>query len=147
MLNVIENIMLQMNISSTIASPLTLLILIILSAFLAKISDLVITFIFKRAVLLKVITLELATTAAALWIQGKNRENASLLKDIPSGWRNSRLPRQRITFSYLDDEVTVHYKSNRDHSFNVNENTNAKIINWSERGIDIEINNSRFFKF
>ena len=50
MLNVIENIMEQMNISSTIASSLTLLILIILSAFLAKISDLVITFIFKRAV-------------------------------------------------------------------------------------------------
>ncbi len=99
----------------------------------------------QRAVLLKGTNLELATTAAALWIQGKNRENASLLKDIPSGWRNSRLPRQRITFSYLDDEVTVHYKSNRDHSFSVNENTNAKIINWSERGIDIEINNSRFF--
>ena len=99
----------------------------------------------QRAVLLKGTNLELATTAAALWIQGKNRENASLLKDIPSGWRNSRLPRQRITFSYLDDEVTVYYKSNRDHSFSVNENTNAKIINWSERGIDIEINNSRFF--
>ena len=99
----------------------------------------------QRAVLLKGTNLELATTAAALWIQGKNRDNASLLKEIPSGWRNSRLPKQRITFSYLDDEVTVHYKSNRDHSFSVNENTNAKIINWSERGIDIEINNSRFY--
>tara|TARA_Y100001970_G_scaffold293326_1_gene439368 strand:+ start:1038 stop:2123 length:1086 start_codon:yes stop_codon:yes gene_type:complete len=50
MLNVIENIMQQMNISSSIASPITLLILIVLSAFLAKISDLIITFIFKRAV-------------------------------------------------------------------------------------------------
>ncbi len=99
----------------------------------------------QRAVLLKGITLELATTAAALWIQGKNRENASLLKDIPSGWRNSRLPRQKITFSYLDNEVIVYYKSNRDGSFSVNDNINAKIINWSAKGIDVEINNSRFF--
>ena len=89
--------------------------------------------------------MELATTAAALWIQGKNRENASLLKDIPSGWRNSRLPRQKIIFSYLDDEVSVYYKSNRDGSFSVNDNINAKIINWSAKGIDVEINNSRFF--
>ena len=99
----------------------------------------------QRAVLLKGTNLELATTAAALWIQGKNRDNASLLKEIPSGWRNSRLPKQRITFSYLDDEVTVYYKSNRDGSFSVNENTNARIFNWSAKGIDIEINNSRFF--
>jgi len=99
----------------------------------------------QRSVILKGMNLELATTAAALWIQGKNRENALLLKEIPSGWRNSRLPRQRIIFNYLEDEVTVHYKSNRDGSFDVNENINAKIINWSAKGIDIEINNSRFF--
>ena len=98
----------------------------------------------QRAVILKGENLELATTAAALWIQGQNRNNAQLLKDIPSGWRNSRLPRQKISFNYLDDEVTVHYKHNRDGTFSVNENTNAKIINWSDKDIDIEINNSRF---
>lgn len=98
----------------------------------------------QRAVILKGDNLELATTAAALWIQGQNRNNAQLLKDIPSGWRNSRLPRQKISFNYLDDEVTVHYKHNRDGTFSVNENTNAKIINWSDKDIDIEINNSRF---
>ena len=98
----------------------------------------------QRAVILKGDNLELATTAAALWIQGQNRNNAQLLKDIPSGWRNSRLPRQKISFNYLDDEVTVHYKRNRDGTFSVNENTNAKIINWSDKDIDIEINNSRF---
>ena len=44
----------------------------------------------------------------------------------------------------MEDEVTVHYKHNRDGTFSVNENTNAKIINWSDKAIDIEINNSRF---
>jgi propionyl-CoA carboxylase alpha chain len=67
------------------------------------------------------------------------------LKNIPSGWRNSRLPRQKIGFSYLDKEVFVSYKSNRDNTFSVNEDSTAQILNWSGKGIDIEINNSRFF--
>ena len=99
----------------------------------------------QRAVVLKGSSLENATSAAALWIQGQNRENANILKEIPTGWRNSRLPRQKITLSYLDNEVEVTYKSNRDGSFAVNEETTAKIIDWTPSGIDIEINTSRFY--
>lgn len=99
----------------------------------------------KRSVILKDKSLEQATIAAALWIQGRNRNDATILKNIPSGWRNSRLPRQKIGFSYLDKEVFVSYKSNRDNTFSVNEDSTAQILNWSEKGIDIEINNSRFF--
>ena len=54
----------------------------------------------QRAVVLEGSSLENATSAAALWIQGQNRENANILKEIPTGWRNSRLPRQKITLSY-----------------------------------------------
>ena len=99
----------------------------------------------KRSVILKDKILEQATMAAALWIQGRNRNDATILKNIPSGWRNSRLPRQKIGFSYLDKEVFVSYKSNRDNTFSVNEDSTAQILNWSGKGIDIEINNSRFF--
>ena len=99
----------------------------------------------QRAVVLKGSALENATSAAALWIQGQNRENANILKEIPTGWRNSRLPRQKITLSYLDNEVEVNYKANRDGSFAVNEETTAKVINWTPSGIDIEINTSRFY--
>lgn len=99
----------------------------------------------KRSVILKDKSLEQATIAAALWIQGRNRNDATILKNIPSGWRNSRLPRQKIGFSYLDKEVFVYYKSNRDNTFSVNEDSTAQILNWSGKGIDIEINNSRFF--
>ena len=99
----------------------------------------------KRSVILKDKSLEQATIAAALWIQGRNRNDAIILKNIPSGWRNSRLPRQKIGFSYLDKEVFVSYKSNRDNTFSVNEDSTAQILNWSGKGIDIEINNSRFF--
>ena len=99
----------------------------------------------KRSVILKDKSLEQATIAAALWIQGRNRNDATILKNIPSGWRNSRLPRQKIGFSYLNKEVFVSYKSNRDNTFSVNEDSTAQILNWSGKGIDIEINNSRFF--
>ena len=99
----------------------------------------------QRAVVLKGSALENATAAAALWIQGQNRENANILKEIPTGWRNSRLPRQKITLSYLDNEVEVTYKSNRDGSFAVNDETTAKVIDWTPSGIDIEINTSRFY--
>ena len=99
----------------------------------------------QRAVVLEGPSLENATAAAALWIQGQNRENANILKEIPTGWRNSRLPRQKITLSYLDNEVEVTYKANRDGSFAVNEETTAKVIDWTPSGIDVEINTSRFY--
>ena len=99
----------------------------------------------QRSVILKGQHLEQAVTAAALWIQGENRNNASLLKEAPSGWRNSRLPRQKISFEYSDKEINVTYKANRDSSFDLNENTKANILQWTTTGIDLEVNNTRFF--
>ncbi len=99
----------------------------------------------QRSVILKGQQLEQATTAAALWIQGENRNNASLLKEAPSGWRNSRLPRQKISFEYFDKEIKVTYKANRDGSFDLNEDTKASILKWTATGIDLEVNNTRFF--
>ena len=99
----------------------------------------------QRSVILKGQQLEQVVTAAALWIQGENRNNASLLKNAPSGWRNSRLPRQKISFEYSDKEINVTYKANRDGSFDLNENTKANIFKWTTTGIDLEVNNTRFF--
>ena len=99
----------------------------------------------QRSVILKGLQLEQAVAAVALWIQGENRNNASLLKEAPSGWRNSRLPRQKISFEYSDKEINVTYKANRDSSFDLNENTKANILQWTTTGIDLEVNNTRFF--
>ena len=99
----------------------------------------------QRAVILDGESLENALSAASLWIQGQNRENATILREIPTGWRNSRLPGQKITFNYLDQDIEITYRSNRDGSFTVNKETTAKIIEWTPSGIDIEVNNSRFF--
>ena len=99
----------------------------------------------QRAVILDGESLENALSAASLWIQGQNRENATILREIPTGWRNSRLPGQKITFNYLNQDIEITYRSNRDGSFTVNKETTAKIIEWTPSGIDIEVNNSRFF--
>ena len=99
----------------------------------------------QRAVILEGSMLENALSATALWIQGQNRESATILKEIPTGWRNSRLPRQKINFRYLEKDLEVTYKANRDGSFDVNDGTVARVVKWTSYGIDIEVNNSRFF--
>ena len=99
----------------------------------------------QRAVVLKGSVLENALSAVALWIQGQNRKNANILKEIPTGWRNSRLPRQKINLRYMEEDLLVSYKANRDGSFDINDGTIARIIEWTASGIDIEVNNSRFF--
>jgi len=99
----------------------------------------------KRSIELKGTELEQAGIAAALWIQGENRKNTPILNGIQSGWTNSRLPKQKINFQYNSEEVSILYKSNRDGSFEINKGINAKIIEWNNSGIDIEIENKRFF--
>ena len=99
----------------------------------------------QRAVILEGSMLEYALSAVALWIQGQNRDSANILKEIPTGWRNSRLPRQKINFRYLEKDLEVTYKANRDGSFDVNDGTVARVVKWTSSGIDIEVNKSRFF--
>ena len=89
--------------------------------------------------------LEVAAITAALWIQGENRENATLLKEIQSGWTNSRLPKQKISFQSSSEEISISYKSDRNGFFNINNDIKAKVIKWNTYGIDIEIENTRFF--
>ncbi len=89
--------------------------------------------------------LEQAGITAALWIQGENRDKAPILKEIQSGWTNSRLPKQKIGFQSGSEEISISYKSNRDGSFNVNDAISAKVIKWNPFGIDLEIGNTRFF--
>ena len=99
----------------------------------------------QRAVKLEGDILENACCAAALWIQGKNRNEAKVLHGMPSGWRNSRLPKQRLSLKYSEKEIEVNYRANRDGSFHINENTLARILDWSSKGIDLEVNGFRFY--
>ena len=99
----------------------------------------------KRSIELTKGKLEQAGITAALWIQGENRDKAPILREIQSGWTNSRLPKQKISFQSDSEEILISYKSNRNGSFDVNDTITAKIIKWNPSGIDIEIDKTRFF--
>ena len=99
----------------------------------------------QRAIPMEGKNLELSSSVAALWIQGLNRKNSVILDQIPSGWRNSRLPKQKLSFKCLEEEVTITYQLKREGYFDLNEGSIAKILNWQDSGIDIEIDGQRFY--
>jgi propionyl-CoA carboxylase alpha chain len=81
--------------------------------------------------------------AAALWVQGRNRADATVLAALPSGWRNARLPAQRTAFTLGDREVEVVYRSRRDGSFQVGADSTARVLAWSPDAIDVEVDGRR----
>ncbi|MEC7909194.1 MAG: biotin carboxylase N-terminal domain-containing protein [Actinomycetota bacterium] len=80
-----------------------------------------------------------AAITVALWLQNKNRKNAIVLKSIPSGWRNGRLPSQEVSLLYSGEKVTVSYKTKRDGSFVFDNGSTATINHWSEEHIEAEV--------
>ena len=99
----------------------------------------------QRSVPMSGENLELSSSVAALWIQGLNRKNSNVLNQIPSGWRNSKLPQQKLSFRCLEEEATINYIRRRDGSFSLNNGSVANIFKWEESGIDIEIDGRRFY--
>jgi propionyl-CoA carboxylase alpha chain len=81
--------------------------------------------------------------SATLWIQHMNHSNANVLRQIPSGWHNARLPHQRTTFEIDDAEITVSYKRQRDGSFHDDKKQIAIINDVTDEFIDIEYENIR----
>ena len=87
--------------------------------------------------------LKKVASIAAMWIQGKNRNEAELLGDLPSGWRNSRLPKQKMNFICGETEIPITYRSRRDGNFDLNEDSVVKIFQWNNKSISLEIDGHR----
>lgn len=60
-----------------------------------------------------------AMIAVLLEAQARRRANARVLASLPSGWRNSHMPPQTVSFAGPDEPVAVSYASNRDGSFSI----------------------------
>ena len=97
-------------------------------------------------------------TTAALWIQGRNRTNALVQGEAPSGWRNARLPDQTVILARVGSEdapAAVRYRSERDGTFSVSITRSdsrsdddsaqhrAMIHAWSVDGIDLAVDGIR----
>ena len=80
---------------------------------------------------------------AALWVQGCNRADARVLGSAPTGWRNARLPDQKLVLDHGETSVTVRYRSLRDGRFRFADGALARLHAWSEAGIDAEIGGRR----
>ena len=96
-----------------------------------------------RTLVLSEEKIEHVTSIAALWIQKINKENGHIAQFMRSGWTNGRLPNQNITFTLMDKDYKVDYKSQRDDSYLFNSNKVAKIYDGDEFGIDVEFDGKR----
>jgi propionyl-CoA carboxylase alpha chain len=86
-----------------------------------------------------------AAMIASVWLQEVDRSNDLTLGHLPSGWTNGRLPKNSQKFKYMDEEVLISYKLNRDNIFCLNDSFSAYVHECYQDGIDIEINNRRNF--
>jgi propionyl-CoA carboxylase alpha chain len=83
----------------------------------------------------------------ALWLQGSNRENASILKSTRTGWRNSRMPLERVKLQVGEREIEVRYRAERDGSFRFGDGSSARVLEWTSEGIDVEVDGRRHSSF
>ena len=95
-----------------------------------------------------------AAALAALWLQAENRSRATVLTTVPSGWRNGRLPDQRVKLAHGDRSIEVRYRSRRDGTFALAvgeagtdgdgaDPRTARVQRWWPTGIDAEIDGRR----
>ena len=84
-----------------------------------------------------------AATAGAMWLQVANRAHAPVLAEVPSGWRNARLPRQSTWLRFEDRLIEVTYRARRDGSFDVGAGSVATVHYGSERLVDLEVDGVR----
>ena len=85
---------------------------------------------------------ELAGSAIAVTMmaQALRRDQATSLKTIPSGWRNTKMPPESVTFKHRDEEITVNYRIARDGAFDVTVDDRALRVSLHSRDDDkIEI--------
>ena len=87
-----------------------------------------------------------AGIAAIVEGQARRRARAKINRAIPSGWRNSTMPPERITFAVGDDSLSFAYRSHRDGSFTVSIDDNdhrVEIYSCGTGETDVSIDGRR----
>ena len=84
--------------------------------------------------------------AAALWLQERRRDQAPVLRGIPSGWRNNPDLMQRVAFTAGEVTIDVQYRVlSRHHIELVIDGTGyrAAIVAWDDTHVALEIDDMR----
>ncbi len=103
--------------------------------------------------------LQRAAVVAAFWLQGRNRDNDLKWGNLPSGFRNGRLPPSAVSFVRGSNTLTVAYKAQRGGlSFRVavastwldgaaiaglDLDSTVRVLGWSSHIVDLEFNGMR----
>jgi len=86
------------------------------------------------------------TVAAAMWLQGSNRQQALTLANLPSGFRVGRLASERSDFVVNEQPITVHYTPRRGGGYligNHGDGGTAHVHLWSSDRLDVEVDGWR----
>ena len=84
------------------------------------------------------------STAIALWLAQQNRVSDPVTGFMPANWTNGRMPLQRVKLLFVQDEIEVKYKLNKDNFYEVMGSI-CKIYHCDSFGIDIQIDSHRFY--
>ena len=93
---------------------------------------------------LSVNELHQTSTALALWLAQQNRVSDPVTGFMPANWTNGRMPLQRIKLLFIQDEIEVKYKLNKDNLYEVMGSI-CEIYHCDSAGIDVEIDSHRFY--
>ena len=63
---------------------------------------------------------------------------------MPANWTNGRMPLQRVKLLFIQDEIEVQYKLNKDNLYEVMGSI-CEIYHCDIAGIDVEIDSHRFY--
>ncbi len=84
------------------------------------------------------------STAIALWLAQQNRVSDPVTGFMPANWTNGRMPLQRVKLLFIQDEIEVKYKLNKDNLYEVMGSI-CEIYHCDIAGIDVEIDSHRFY--
>ena len=84
------------------------------------------------------------STALALWLAQQNRVSDPVTGFMPANWTNGRMPLQRVKLLFMQDEIEVKYKLNKDNLYEVMGSI-CEIYHCDIAGIDVEIDSHRFY--
>ena len=89
-----------------------------------------------------------ALIAATIYGQALRRTKATVLQNVPSGWRNSLMPPQTARYRIGDVETDVDYQARRDGAFDVmigEASFVAAVFRQDAIGVDIEVDGRRVY--
>ena len=101
----------------------------------------------ERKRVLAPIDIQDAVIAATICGQARRRAQATVLQNVPSGWRNSLMPSQTSRFRIDGTEARVDYRLRRDGAFDVSIGEDCHVVRVfgeAMHAVDIEVDGRRF---